>query len=401
MNNQKTKKSIYLVGGAVRDMLMGITISDKDYVAVGYSADEFSHLQQVGKDFPVFIQDDGSELALARLEKKIGSGYNGFEIDTKNVSIEDDLKRRDLSINSIAYNEQEKIIIDPYNGQADIEKKVLRHTSDAFCEDPLRVIRLARFRAKFGYEWKIDSTTKVLVYSMRDELKSLQPDRLWKEIDKVLALEESGLFFETLFELGVLDVVFPHIYTLTTLREGSKYHREANLFVHTMMVLNNLKNSSPLLKLTAIYHDIAKPYCYRRYGNGSRHDKKELVAERIDMHIPTKLKNRMLFLIENHIRVSILDEMKPSKIATFFENFRRDRELLIELLNFYDADNSGRICDAPLNELDKDKILKTFDAIVSYSPKIWISTHDTRPSNQAIAQHIHHYNIKVVKEIFK
>ena len=170
------QKNIYQVGGSVRDKLLGIDSSDIDFVAVGYSEDDFSHLQKVGKDFPVFLTKDGYELALARVERKTANGYNGFETSTKNVTLQEDLKRRDLTINSIAYDEANDKYIDPYGGIDDIKNKILRHTSDAFKEDPLRVLRLARFQAKF-IDFKIASTTKELVKSMKNELKYIIPLR--------------------------------------------------------------------------------------------------------------------------------------------------------------------------------------------------------------------------------
>jgi len=396
------EKKIYLVGGAVRDKILGTPNYDKDYVAVGYTKNDFSHLQQVGKDFPVFIDEDGCELALARVERKVSSGYNGFSMDTKDVSLEEDLIRRDLTINSIAYDEQNDLLIDPFGGKLDLEKKILKHTSEAFVEDPMRVLRLARFRVKYGYTWKIHHTTKVLVYQMRDELKHLQADRVYKEIDKVLQLENTHTFFETLFELGVLDVIFPHIHTLTTLKEGSIYHLESTVFEHTMMVLKNLSDSSKLLKLTAVYHDIAKPYCYRKYGNSAKHDKKELVEERIEIQLPVKLKKQMLVLIENHIKIYILHEMKSSKIASFFEQFRKNRKLFEDLITFADADNQGRICFEDKKNLSKQMLMDIFDNISMYSPKQWIENQDKdEVSNEAIKQHIHKYNISVVKKYFK
>jgi tRNA nucleotidyltransferase (CCA-adding enzyme) len=395
------EKKIYLVGGAIRDKLMNKPIKDRDYVAVGCRESEFAHLKKVGKDFPVFIREDGSELALARVEKKISSGYNGFEVSTQDVSIEDDLKRRDITINSIAYDEQNDIYIDPYDGKNDIKNKILRHTSEAFIEDPIRVLRIARFRARLGYDWKIYKSTKVLIYSMRDELKSLQPDRVYKEILKVLELRDSHIFFETLFELGVLDVIFPSIYEMTTLKEGSMYHKEDTLFVHTMMVLKLLGDESATLKLTALYHDIAKPYCYRTYGNGAKHESRELVKPLIDMQIPTKIQNRVLFLIQNHIKISILDEMRASRIATFFEGFGKDRSLLIDLIKFFHADNMGRITDEPKESIDEKRILDTYDTISVYSPKEWIDSCENRPTGDKISQHIHAINIDYVKEIYQ
>ncbi len=397
------EKKIYLVGGAVRDKILKKSNYDKDYVAVGYTNDDFLHLKQVGKDFPVFITKDGDELALARVEKKESSGYNGFSIQTNNITLEQDLSRRDLTINSIAFDEDTNTIIDPYNGTQDIKKKILRHTSEAFTEDPLRVLRLARFRAKYGYEWKIYRDTKVLIYSMKDELKHLQSDRVYKEIVKVLELPNSHIFFETLFELGVLEDIFPSIHQLTTLKEGSPYHLESTVFEHTMQVLQNVSNGSVLQKLTALYHDIAKPLCYRTVGDSSGHEDSKLVKPLIDMQLPSKLTKKMLFLIQNHIKIYILFTMKPSKIATFFESFRKDRQLLIDLITIANADNQGRICleELPQN-LNEELILNIFDDISSYSPKQWIdSCQKDNLSPDAIKQHIHNYNISIVKKYIK
>ncbi len=397
-------KKIYLVGGAVRDKLLGYETSDKDYVAVGYTQDDFSYLKQVGKDFPVFITEDGDELALARTEKKVSTGYNGFSIDTKDITLRQDLERRDLTINSIAFDEESNSIIDPYDGQKDIEKKILRHTSQAFVEDPIRVLRLARLRARYGYEWKIYRDTKVLVYGMKDELKHLQPDRVYKEVSKVLELDNSHIFFETLFELGVLEDIFPSIYELTTLKEGSKYHLEANVFEHTMQMLKNISNGSPLQKLTAIYHDIAKPICYRTDGDSAGHEQRKLVSPLIDMQLPTKLTKRMLFLIENHIKIYILFTMKASKIATFFESFRKDRQLLIDLIIIANADNQGRIAIDTTENLDEELLLNIFDDIAQYSPKAWIDIQGKKsksPEPEVIKQHIHNYNIDIVKKYLK
>eukprot|EP01022_Parablepharisma_sp_SALTPOND_P014001 TRINITY_DN18840_c0_g2_i1.p1 TRINITY_DN18840_c0_g2~~TRINITY_DN18840_c0_g2_i1.p1 ORF type:complete len:438 (+),score=32.30 TRINITY_DN18840_c0_g2_i1:301-1614(+) len=375
---------------------MGLEIKDKDFVAVGFEASGFSHLERVGKDFPVFLREDGSELALARKERKISSGYNGFEAETKDVSLEEDLKRRDLTINSIAYDESTKTYIDPYKGREDIEKKVLRHTSEAFVEDPLRVLRLARFRARFGDEWRVHPSTKVLVLKMRDELESLQKDRVWKEIEKVLLAKNSYLFFETLFELGVLDVVFPHIYELTRIKEGTPWHKEGSVFIHTMMVLRKLDSESLLLKLTALYHDIAKPYCYRTYGNAAGHEKIELVEPKLDMQIPTRLKKKMLFLIKYHIKIAKLQEMRVQKVASFFEEFRRDEELLDDLIKFCYAVDRGRITESAPLEREEEKLKSTLKQIVSYSPKEWIESQSPKPSGEQIAQHIHCKNIEMV-----
>lgn len=389
------EQNIYLVGGAVRDQLMGIPQKDKDYVAVGYSPNDFSHLKTIGKDFPIYIQEDGSELAHARTKR------SEDEHAYLHVSIEEDLMRRDLTINSIAYDIKSMSYIDPYHGIRDINKRCLRHTSLAFSEDPIRVLRVARLRAQFGQAWTIHPSTKVLIYSMKETLGALKPERVWKEVGKALELRHTELFFETLFELGVLDVIFPSLYALTTLKEGTPYHKESSVFVHTMMVLKHLQEASALLKLTALYHDIAKPYTYRQFGNGSNHEDRKLVQPLIDMPLPIKLKEKMLFLIDKHLKVFLFHEMKPSKIATFFEQFRKKRGLLLDLLTLIEADNKGRISDIPKKPIDHDLIMKVFDAIASYSPKEWIDQQNKPLTGEMITQHIHLHAMGVVKQYFK
>jgi len=392
---------IYQVGGCVRDRLLGISSSDIDYVAVGFSEDDFSHLHKVGKDFPVFLDENGCEIALARVEKKTHAGYNGFETTTKDVTLKDDLKRRDLTINSIAYDSDTNSYIDPYNGIEDIKNKILRHTSSAFKEDPLRVLRLARFQAKFP-QFTIAKETKEFVKLMKNELKTLQKDRVYKEIKKVSLLQHSNLFFKTLLELEVLDVVFPNIYNLTLCNENSPYHQEDNVFIHTMMVLKELENQSELLKITALYHDIAKPLCYEKSEGktGSGHDNIKYVEPLIDMQIPTKMKKKMLFLIQNHIKVYNLDKMRAKTIATFFESYKKDKDLFIDQLIFARADQNGRIGKSK-KFVDESLLLDIFDKISNYSPKDWIETQDIYPSGDSIKQHIHKVNINIVKTLFK
>jgi len=392
-------KKIYKVGGCVRDELLGIQSSDIDYVAVGYTPLDFKHLSLVGKDFPVFLDNDGCEIALARVERKIGDGYNAFEADTLNVSIEEDLKRRDLTINSIAYDEDTHTFIDPYGGQKDIENKILRHTSKAFKEDPLRVLRLSRFQAKFP-EFTIANETKRFVQEMKNELQYLQLDRVYKEIKKVLELEKSEIFFETLLELNVLDQLFPNIYTLTNCSENSPYHQEKNVFVHTMMVLKELSHQSLLLQLTAIFHDIAKPMAYEKTKgkNAGGHDNPKFVMPLIDIQLPSKLQKRMLLLIKNHLKIFFLDTMKVTTKAKFFESYKKDKELFKDQLIFAKADTLGRISiDKKL--LDEKALLDIFDTISAYSPLHWIQEQTSTPNGETIKQHIHRVNINIISSI--
>jgi tRNA nucleotidyltransferase (CCA-adding enzyme) len=394
-------KKIYQVGGCVRDRLMGLEYSDIDYVAVGFEAEDFSDLKIVGKDFPVFLDNDGNEIALARVEKKKGYGYNGFECKTKDVTLEEDLSRRDLTINSIAFDEELNKFIDPYNGISDIQNKVLRHTSCAFKEDPLRVLRLARFKAKF-YDFGIADETKKLVLDMKDELKYLQKDRVYREITKVMELKTSHIFFQTLLELDVLDVIFPKIYDLSLCKENSKYHLEESVFIHTMMVLKELEYENILLKFTALYHDIAKPICYKKnITHSGGHDNIDIVEPFIDIHLPNKIKKDMLFLIKNHLRIFLFDEMKLSKKASFIESFKKNRDIFEQLLIFAKADSNGRITNEKIKDLDESLLLKVFDEVSSYSPKNWIEQQTKKPNGQTIKNHIHRVNMNMIRDILR
>ena len=388
-------RNTYIVGGAVRDHLLGVKSNDTDYVVVNSTvADMLDRgFTSVGKDFPVFLHPETQdEYALARRERSTGPSYNDFEVETNNVTLEEDLLRRDLTINSIAMA-LDGTIIDPYNGQADIKNKVLRHTSEAFKEDPLRVLRLARFRANLGYEWKIAYDTKALVSKTWTQLSSLQPDRVWKEIEKVKDLR---VFFETLFELGVLDLVFPHIYELTTCKEGSKYHMEPSVFVHTMMMLDILKDQPMRIKMAALYHDIAKPFTYMKYGCSRNHADLQLIEDRLDIQIPTKMRKQVLFMCENHVKVHQTHEMSDKTLAKWLRQFKSLQQLR-DLLILSHADDEGRVALTEKEQLDDAFLLAVLTVMLSYSPAEWILKQESPPNGETIKQHIHKTNISFVR----
>lgn len=205
---------IYLVGGAVRDQLLGRPIMEKDWVVVGGTAADLLKLGflQVGKEFPVFLHPKTKEeYALARTERKIGRGYTGFEFHAdQSVTLEEDLKRRDVTINAMAQME-DGTLIDPYQGATDLKNRLLRHVSEAFAEDPVRILRVARFAARFGFE--VASETMTLMRSMVDsgEIDALVPERVWKELERALSEPYPEKFFEVLHDCGALAVLFPDI----------------------------------------------------------------------------------------------------------------------------------------------------------------------------------------------
>jgi tRNA nucleotidyltransferase (CCA-adding enzyme) len=211
---------VYLVGGAVRDELLGLPVSERDWVVIGASPEEMESkgYKAVGKDFPVFLHPESKEeYALARTERKKGRGYKGFEIHTSpEVSLEEDLSRRDLTINAMAKNDAGEII-DPYGGQQDLENKILRHVSDAFSEDPLRVLRVARFAAKLhSLGFKIEHETLLLMRQIvtTRELHELTLERVWQETSKALETDSPGEYFQVLKNSSALAQLFPTIYYL-------------------------------------------------------------------------------------------------------------------------------------------------------------------------------------------
>ena len=236
---------IYLVGGAVRDKLLGIPTEDRDWVVIGSNPASMMELgyRQVGKDFPVFLHPTtGEQYALARTEKKTGSGHTAFDFNVSStVTLEDDLKRRDLTINAIAEGLDGKLI-DPFGGLSDIQNKLLKHVSEAFCEDPLRVLRVARFHAKLsslGFSISPDTLRVMSEISQSGELKTLSPERIWQEFQKALASPSPEKFFLTLEKCGALKALLPEmniaLQTLNSLFCASTLTKETNIRYAALM----------------------------------------------------------------------------------------------------------------------------------------------------------------------
>ena len=242
---------IYLVGGAVRDSLLNLPVTEQDWVVVGCTPEQLltQGYQQVGKDFPVFLHPvSHEEYALARTERKSGAGYTGFTCyAAPDVTLEEDLLRRDLTINAIARSADGELI-DPYHGQQDLENKVLRHVSDAFGEDPLRVLRVARFAARFAHlGFSIAAETQSLMAAMAQsgELSALTPERVWKETEKALKTQSPQIYFQVLRDCGALVVLFPEIERLFGVPAPEKWHPEIDTGIHTLMTLAIAAQLSP------------------------------------------------------------------------------------------------------------------------------------------------------------
>jgi tRNA nucleotidyltransferase (CCA-adding enzyme) len=257
---------IYLVGGAVRDEQLGIPVTERDWCVVGATPDAMidQGYRPVGKDFPVFLHpDSGEEYALARTERKTGAGYHGFAFNTSpDVTIEDDLSRRDLSVNAMA-KDADGELIDPFNGVSDCKNHVLRHVSDAFIEDPVRILRTAKFAARFhSLGFTIEDETMQLMRRMVDdgEVDALVPDRVWKETEAALSTGNTRVFFELLRECGALRVIFPEVDAMFGIPQPEKWHPEIDTGLHTLMVLDLAERLSdePDVRFAALVHDLGK-----------------------------------------------------------------------------------------------------------------------------------------------
>ena len=257
---------IYRVGGCVRDRLLNLPVSDIDWVVTGATTEEMLALgyQSVGRDFPVFLHPETKqEYALARRERKTGPGYHGFEFDTDpSISIEADLRRRDLTINAMA-EIQNGDLVDPYGGQRDLELRVLRHVSEAFNEDPVRVLRVARFAARYhhlGFSLAPETAELITQMGQSGELESLVAERVWSEMSRALDESHPEVFFQTLRDCKILEVLFPQIDALFGVPQTVKYHPEVDTGVHLMMALQKsaeleLDNET---RFAVLMHDLGK-----------------------------------------------------------------------------------------------------------------------------------------------
>ena len=251
------------MGGAVRDKLLGKPGKDSDWVVVGSTPEEMEeqNFKPVGKDFPVFLHPETKEeYALARTERKSGKGYKGFTFHTsKVITLEEDLARRDLTINAIAEDHTGKLI-DPFNGKQDIEDKILRHVSPAFVEDPLRVLRVARFAARFGFRIAPETMSLMNEISESGELDALVPERVWNELERAMGETYPSRFILALRACHALGILFPEIERLFGVPQPEKYHPEIDTGIHTLMSLNQASRLSqdPQIRFATLVHDLGK-----------------------------------------------------------------------------------------------------------------------------------------------
>jgi len=254
---------IYLVGGAVRDKLLNRPVTEHDWVVVGANSEHMRDMgySPVGKDFPVFLHPDtGEEYALARTERKTGHGYGGFSVDTNvSITLEEDLLRRDLTINAIAES-KDGTLIDPYGGQADIQARLLRHVSPAFAEDPLRILRVARFAARYHHlGFTVAAETMALMGQMVEagEVEYLVAERIWKEVSRALIEPAPDIFIQVLRECGALAILLPELEQLFGIPQPPKHHPEVDTGEHVLMALRSAGAELPV-RFAVLLHDLGK-----------------------------------------------------------------------------------------------------------------------------------------------
>jgi tRNA nucleotidyltransferase (CCA-adding enzyme) len=254
---------VYQVGGSVRDRLLGLPVQDRDWVVVGSTAEALRALgyRQVGKDFPVFLHPQtGEEYALARTERKTAPGYHGFAVHADpGVTLEEDLRRRDVTVNAMALDEAGNLI-DPFGGQEDLRRRLLRHVSPAFVEDPVRVLRVARFAARLGFAVAAETLALMRTMVEAGEVDALTPERVWAELERALGEPDPGRFIGVLRECGALARLFPEIDALFGVPQRADFHPEVDTGAHLLLVLGQAARLSPepVVRFAALVHDLGK-----------------------------------------------------------------------------------------------------------------------------------------------
>jgi tRNA nucleotidyltransferase (CCA-adding enzyme) len=347
---------VYLVGGAVRDEQLGLPVKERDWCVVGATPDELlsKGYRQVGKGFPVFLHPEtNEEYALARTERKTGAGYHGFEFQTSpDVTLEADLSRRDLTINAMA-RDADGNLIDPFDGMADLEHRVLRHISDAFSEDPVRILRTAKFKARFaGLGFELAGETLDLMAQMVSdgEADSLQADRVWQETEAALAGPNPHLYFQVLRDCGALAVVFPELDALFGVPQPPQWHPEIDCGLHALMVLEQAAKLSDdiAVRFAALVHDLGKATTAKEnLPSHPGHERRSVklvnkMAKRLP--VPRACRELGVLVAEYHAHCHRAFELRPQTILKLLKEidaFRRP-ERFRKFLLACEADARGR-----------------------------------------------------------
>jgi tRNA nucleotidyltransferase (CCA-adding enzyme) len=373
---------VYLVGGAVRDALLGIPVKERDWVVVGGTREELMRLKyrEVGRDFPVFLHPEThEEYALARLERKVSPGYRGFAVEFgPEVTLEEDLARRDLTINAMARS-ADGALFDPYGGKGDLEARLLRHVSPAFIEDPVRVLRVARFAARFaplGFRVAPETLTLMRAMVERHEVDALVSERVWQETEKALREPKASEFFRALRDCGALKSIYPEIDALFGVPQPAQWHPEIDTGLHTLMVLDQaaLLSPEPKVRFAALVHDLGKGTTPREEWPSHRgHEERSvalLEALGARLRLPSEYCELGIIVARFHGIVHRAFELKPKTILEFMERadaFRRP-ERFAQALLACEADSRGRTGLENVPYPQREFLLAARDAAAAIKP---------------------------------
>ena len=344
----------YLVGGAVRDRVMGRAVSDRDWVVVGSTPEQMAELgfKPVGRDFPVFLHPHThEEYALARTERKTTQGYHGFEFSSDpDITLEQDLGRRDLTMNAMAMDNAGNLI-DPYNGRQDVQRRLIRHVSDAFNEDPVRLLRVARFAARFT-DFSVYPDTRALMIEMVDngEVDTLVAERIWQEMHQAMQEEKFSRFLVELKECGALQRLLPEVHALFGIPQTAKYHPEIDTGIHTLMSVDaaSVLTRDAMVIFAVMVHDLGKALTPRAELPAHRsHEKRglkpiESLCDRLGA--PTRFREFALKVCQYHLHCHRIRQLKPGTVLEVLEAFDgfRKPELIEKFALCCDADRRGR-----------------------------------------------------------
>lgn len=377
---------IYLVGGAVRDELLGYPHDERDWVVVGATPEQMGALgfRPVGKDFPVFLHPDtGEEYALARTERKTGKGYKGFSFFAgPEVTLEDDLVRRDLTINAMARDEEGNLI-DPHGGQDDLKARVLRHVSDAFAEDPLRVLRVARLAARYHHlGFTVASETVALMKSLSasGELEHLTAERVWAETQKALSEQSPWVYIEVLRECGALAVLLPEVDNLFGVPQRPEYHPEVDSGIHTLMALQQAARLTcdAQVRFAALVHDLGKGTTpAEMLPRHIAHDERgiPLVHALCDrLRVPNDYRELAIAVTRLHLLCHSVFELRPKTVLKIFKGadaFRKP-ERFENFLLAVEADARGRLGHEERRYVQGEWLREVFSQLQALSPRPFV-----------------------------
>jgi tRNA nucleotidyltransferase (CCA-adding enzyme) len=372
-------KAVYLVGGAVRDEMLGLPPKERDWVVTGSTPEELlaDGYRQVGASFPVFLHPrTGEEYALARTERKQGHGYHGFAVDFHpGVTLEDDLRRRDLTVNAMARDDDGRLI-DPFGGARDLKARVLRHVSPAFREDPLRVLRVARFAARFaplGFTVHPDTLGLMREISASGELGHLAAERTWAEVDGAMAAAQPGRFVEVLRECGALAALLPEVDVLFGIPQPERYHPEIDTGVHVLMAMDQAAaaQGSPRVVFSLLLHDLGKALTPRpELPSHVGHEERgvplvEAVCARL--RAPNAYRDLAVKVCRLHLRLHRLSSMRPGSVMKLIEDadLLRRPDDLAEFLAACAADYRGRLGLEERPYPQADRLAAALDAVLA------------------------------------